>query len=206
MKKKFSKISSKTVAMGAIAVLVLAGLVGAMVARSRDYDATPNNTQTADQANDPDNGASPIDEVDAEDSKEAAADSAKSPTPAPASKPSTPVSKNTVTIEHVEQAGTAVTIGAYSDFPSAGTCTVTFKQGSSTVTKSVSSYVNAAKKNICDFPSDTRCVDTGGGTVACKDPFIKRSEFPAAGQWQATVSFSGGGQSGQSAAKTFTLN
>lgn len=66
---KLSKLSRKNLALIAIGVVVLAAAIGALVARSQDY--MPSDDADYSQESDPDDGTSPIDEVEAEDSTEA---------------------------------------------------------------------------------------------------------------------------------------
>lgn len=68
-----------------------------------------------------------------------------------------------------------------------GTCTITFTQGSQTITKDTPAYRDVS-------------------TTICTNPLFNRLEFPSAGQWQLVVRYSSAGASGQSDQQTVTIN
>lgn len=68
-----------------------------------------------------------------------------------------------------------------------GTCTITFRRGSQTVSKDTPAYRDAT-------------------TTICTNPLFERSEFPSAGDWQVTVSYKSAGATGQSETKTIKIN
>jgi hypothetical protein len=67
-----------------------------------------------------------------------------------------------------------------------GTCTITFKQGSHTLTKQT-----PARKDV--------------STTICLNPQIKRSEFPTAGTWQVTVTYESKDARGTSETQTLSI-
>ncbi len=193
---KMKKLSKKSTIIGLAMLLLLTGGASAYYVKSHDskaviYPKVAQHSSTKKKSPTPakNETVTPVTKKQA------------NPAPTPSNQPP----GATVIITHVEQTGNSIAIGAYADQQPAGTCTVTFTHGADVVTKNVTSYVDASGKSICDFPSDVRCVDTGSGTTACKDPFIKRSDFPVAGQWQVIVRFTASAISGQSAAQTITI-
>jgi len=105
------------------------------------------------------------------------------------SKPQTTPANATVMITDAAQYGDTVEVRSFiSNIYKDGTCTIAFTQGSLNVTKEAPAYQDAT-------------------TTICTNPVIKRSEFPAAGNWQLTVSYKStdGTASGTSAIKTVTL-
>lgn len=68
-----------------------------------------------------------------------------------------------------------------------GTCTVTFTQGSKTVTKETPARTDVS-------------------TTICMNPLIKRSELPASGTWQVRVAYTSAGATGTSDPQTLTLH
>ena len=67
-----------------------------------------------------------------------------------------------------------------------GTCTITFTQGSQTVSKDTPAYRDAS-------------------TTICTNPLFQRSEFPASGNWQVIVTYKASGASGQSEPQTVKI-
>jgi hypothetical protein len=193
---KITKLSKKSLIIGSVATLLLVGGASAYFATRPDESHADVTQNVSDQ-----NSANKT-KASTGNAQQKTTETGNSNT---TTTPTNPSPQVTVTITAASQAGNAITIAAYSNYSQAGTCTVNFRHGSEVVTKSVPSYLDASGKNICDFPSDVRCVDTGSGTEACHDPFIKRSDFSVAGQWEVTVSFTASGVSGQSAAQTITI-
>ncbi|HTE22518.1 MAG TPA: hypothetical protein VK674_05765 [Candidatus Limnocylindria bacterium] len=93
----------------------------------------------------------------------------------------------TVIITDADQYDAIIEVRSFiSDHYQDGTCTITIKKGSQTVTKKTPAYRDAS-------------------TTICTNPLIKRSEFPSAGDWQVTVAYASKDAAGTSDAQTIKI-
>ena len=183
IKNKNNRVSTKKRAFIVLATVVLAG-AGFFFYRSY----TSNND---DNWVDGVNYNPPTEEEKAvgDTQKETADTEEEQQNPPKPSEQTTPQKKAvTVIITDAGQYDDIVEVRSFiSDHYQDGTCTITFRKGSQTLTKKTPAYRDAS-------------------TTICTNPLIKRSEFPSAGDWQVTVAYTSKDASGTSDAQTVKIN
>lgn len=176
-KKRFSNTGYILLAL-AITLLIAGGVFAYNMTRQ---------TKVADVANGTINYDPPTEEEQnsGDTRKEEIVNNDKPTTPP---QPSDPAKTATVIITDAGQYDNVIEVRAFiPDHYQDGTCIITFRRGSQTVSKDTPAFRDAT-------------------TTICTNPLIERSEFPSAGDWQVTVSYKSAGAAGQSETKTIKIN
>jgi hypothetical protein len=163
----------------ALAILGAGALLWYRTTRTNPQPATSNDASKVNLR-----PATPEEIADSNQHKEDAADKAKEPTEDPSSTPQavTPL------IIDASQEGQAVEVRSFIPgvYQAGGSCIVTFTNGNSTVTKTLSAIQDAT-------------------TTRCPNLSVPRGEFNKSGSWTVTVSYTSTTHKGVSAATTLQI-